>query len=108
MFSLIPDLQLTVVNDVRMLVEALADTVSAELLVHAESVPLRKIPSCQLRRTSKAHSMVLPITLKRSPGRHARMARSSASSVAATSSRPGLSVLGRRKVAEVSPWKPSR
>lgn len=52
--------------------------------------------------------MVLPITLKRSPGRQARMARSSASSVAATSSRPGLSVLGRRKVADVSPWKPSR
>lgn len=49
----IDQLELTVVDNVRVLMEALADTVSTELLVHTESVPLGKLPVRQRLLSSR-------------------------------------------------------
>lgn len=44
---MVPHVSHTVVQDVRVLVEALADTVPAELLVDAEAMALGELPACQ-------------------------------------------------------------
>lgn len=101
--------------DPRRLVKVPAYPVSRELIIHRKLVPLGKTPAMALSGLGRAVRgmwvtdwISRPMSLYSLPGPHTRIPTSNASSVASTSSLPCLSTSGRRKVADVSPWYPSR